>query len=69
MHQTHTPSMWHANKDISWATMMFTDMEKLHFKYPREQKDACYWVEKGIRPRVNKMDNHMAVNVYVCVTK
>jgi DDE superfamily endonuclease len=58
-----------ANRGTSWATVMFTDRKKFYFRYPGEQKKACYWVEKGSRPRVNKVNNPMAVNVYAGITK
>lgn len=54
---------------INWATVMFTDRKKFYFKFPGEQKKACYWVEKGHRPRVKKVNNPMAVNVYAGITK
>jgi hypothetical protein len=58
-----------ANKNTNWSTVMFTDRKKFYFKYPGEHKKACYWVEKGNRPRINKVNNPMAVNVYAGITK
>ena len=58
-----------ANKGTNWSTVMFTDRKKFYFKYPGEQKKACYWVQKGNKPRVNKVNNPMAVNVYAGITK
>jgi hypothetical protein len=58
-----------ANKGTNWATVVFTDRKKFYFRCPGEQKKACYWVEKGNRPRGNKVNNPMAVNVYDGITK
>lgn len=54
---------------VNWARVMFTDRKKFLFKYPGSQKMSCYWVEKGQKPRVNKVTNPMAVNVYAGITK
>jgi hypothetical protein len=54
---------------VNWAKVMFTDRKKFLFKYPGSQKKSCYWVEQGQKPRVNKVTNPMAVNVYAGITK
>lgn len=58
-----------ANSGTNWGRVMFSDRKKFLFKYPGSQKMPCYWVEKGQRPRVNKVNNPMAVNVYAGITK
>ena len=58
-----------ANKGTTWDKVMFTDRKKFLWKYPGAQKKACYWVEKGQKPRVPKVNNPMAVNVYAGITK
>ena len=57
------------NHATTWATVMFTDRKKFLFKYPGSQKKPCYWVQKGHKPRVKKVTNPMAVNVYAGITK
>lgn len=58
-----------ANRSTNWDRVMFTDRKKFLFKYPGCQKKSCYWAEKGQKPRVNKVNNPMAVNVYAGITK
>lgn len=58
-----------ADKHTNWDKVMFTDRKKFLWKYPGAQKKACYWVEKGKRPTVCKVNNPMAVNVYAGITK
>ena len=58
-----------ANKGTNWDKVMFTDRKKFLWKYPGAQKKACYWVEKGKKPMVPKVNNPMVVNVYAGITK
>jgi hypothetical protein len=58
-----------ANKRTNWDKVMFTDRKKFLWKYPGAQKKACYWVEKGKKPTMPKVNNPMAVNVYAGITK
>ncbi len=59
----------HAHLGTSWSKVMLTYMKKFLFKYPGAQKRSTYWVEKGERPRVNKVNNPMVVNVCAGITK
>jgi DDE superfamily endonuclease len=51
------------------AQLNGTSRETARHWYPGESKRACYWVQKGHRPRVKKVNNPMAVNVYAGITK
>lgn len=57
-----------ANKGRNWGNILFTDRKKFLFKYPGAKKKASYWVEKGSRPGVHKVNNPNAVNVYAGIT-
>lgn len=58
-----------ANVKRNWALVMATDRKKFYFKYPGVHKKTCYWSPVGQRPKVNKVNNPMCVNVYAGITK
>lgn len=58
-----------ANKSRNWGIVMATDRKRFYFKYPGVQKKTCYWGQVGQRPKVNKVNNPMCVNVYAGITK